>query len=173
MHTSRDAWVKSKISATSKRLQLNPDKTEIMWLGSKVNLKADRLGPFEIKPPTSVRDLCVKLDSILTLHDHIWRTASSCFVHLHRLRQLLGAVCRSTMQRFVSALVLSSLDYCNAVLAGLPSTILDPLRRVLSCISSRRCSWSSEPCDRTDEGASSVTNQIAYQFQVVRRCKPL
>ena len=36
------------------------------------------------------------------------------------------------MQRLVSALVLSRLDYCNAVLSELPSTTLDWLRRVLN-----------------------------------------
>ena len=35
-------------------------------------------------------------------------------------------------QRFVSVLVFARLDYCNAVLGGLPSTILDPLRRILN-----------------------------------------
>ena len=41
-------------------------------------------------------------------------------------------VCCSTMQQLVSALVLSRLEYCNAVLSGLPSTTLDPWRRVLN-----------------------------------------
>ena len=36
---------------------------------------------------------------------HIARTASSCFFHRRRLRQLRGVVCRSTMQRFVTALL--------------------------------------------------------------------
>ena len=35
------------------------------------------------------------------------------------------------MQRLVSAFVLSRLDYCNAVLAGIPSSSLAPLQRVL------------------------------------------
>ena len=38
------------------------------------------------------------------------------------------------------------------------------------CSSSRRWSWSSGPRDRTDEGASLVTNQIPNQFQVIRWC---
>ena len=123
---------------TSKRLQLNPDKTEIILFGSKANLaklKADELrlhlGSVDIKPFTVMRDLGVWLDSELTMRDHISRTASSCFFRLHRWRQLRGVVFCSTMQRLVSALVLSRLDYCNAVRTGLPSTTLDPLRRVL------------------------------------------
>ena len=66
------------------------------------------------------------------MRDHISRTASSCFFRLRRLHQLRGAVCCSIMQQLVSALVLSRLNYCNAVLSGLPSTTLDPLRQVLN-----------------------------------------
>ena len=66
------------------------------------------------------------------VHDHISRTESSCFFHLRLLSQLRGVVCRSTMQQPVSALVWSSLDYCNSVLSELPSTTLNPLRRVLN-----------------------------------------
>ena len=36
-----------------------------------------------------------------------------------------------TSQPNVSALVLSRLDYCNAVLAGLPASTMAPLQRVL------------------------------------------
>ena len=53
---------------TLKRIQLNPDKTEIIWFGSKANLakvKADELclhlGSVDIKASTVVRDLGVCL----------------------------------------------------------------------------------------------------------------
>ena len=35
------------------------------------------------------------------------------------------------MQRLASALILSRIDYCNSVLAGLPATTLAPLQRVM------------------------------------------
>ena len=126
---SRDVWLKFKISAPRNGLQLNPDKTAIIWFGSKASLAKLKV---DIRPSTVLRDLGVRPDSDLSIRDHISRTASSCFFHLRRLRQLRGVVCCSTMQRLVSALVLSRLDYCNAVLSGLPSTTLDPLRRVLN-----------------------------------------
>ena len=79
-----------------------------------------------------VRDFGIWLDSELTMHDHISRTAYSCFFHLCRLRPLHGLVCCSTMQRLFSVVALSRLDYCNAVLSWLSSTTLDPLQRVLN-----------------------------------------
>ena len=125
---------------TSKRLQLNPDKTEILWFESKADLakfKADKLclhlGSVDIRPSTVVRDLGVWLDSELTMRDHISRTASSCFFHLRRLRQPRGVVCCSTMQRLVSAFVfLSRLDYCNQI----------PYQFQVMSDDSRRCDWS-------------------------------
>ena len=124
---------------TLKRLQLNPDKTELIWFGSKANLaklKADELclhlGSVDIKLSTVVQDLGIWLDSELTMHDHISRIACSCFFRLHQLFQLRVVVCHSTMQRLISALVLSRLNYCDAVLSGLPSTTLDPLQWVLN-----------------------------------------
>ena len=65
------------------------------------------------------------------MHDHILRTSSTCFYHLRRLRQLRGVISLMAMQRFVSMFVLSKLDYCNAVLSGLPSSSLASLQRVL------------------------------------------
>ena len=66
----------------SRRLQLNPDKTEVIWFGSKCNIAklmqqdiSLRLGTVEIEPTSVVRDLGVLLDPELTMRPHIARTA--------------------------------------------------------------------------------------------------
>jgi len=48
-----------------------------------------------------------------------------------RLRSVRRQLGRDVSARLVSALVLSHLDYCNAVLVGLPAATLAPLQRVL------------------------------------------
>ena len=110
----------------SRRLQLNPDKTEIMSFGSRSNLaklhKDDlclRLGSIVINSSETVRDLGVLQDSELTMHPHIARTALTCFFHLRRLRQLRHFADEANMQRLVSAFVIARLDYCNSVMVGL------------------------------------------------------
>ena len=62
----------------SRRLQLNPDKTEVIWFGSKNNLMklqkeniALKIGSVVINPSHSVRDLGVLLDNQLTMRPHI------------------------------------------------------------------------------------------------------
>ena len=90
------------------------------------------LGSIVINPSETVRDLGVLLNSELTMRPHIARTASTCFVHLRRLRQLRRFADQSTMQCLVSAFVIARLDYCNSVMAGLPASSLASLNRVLS-----------------------------------------
>ena len=46
------------------------------------------------------------------------------------IRQYLSVEATKTL---VSSLVLSRLDYCNAVLAGCPQVLLDKIQRVINC----------------------------------------
>ena len=71
-------------------------------------------------------------DSRLDMRAHIGKIASACFFHLRRLRHLSHTIDSDVRQRLVSALMLSRIDYCNVVFAGLPATTLAPLRRVMN-----------------------------------------
>jgi len=75
--------------------------------------------------------LGVWIDANLLMHEHVSRVARSCFFHLRRLRSLRRQLGRGVLARLVSALVLSRLDYCNAILVGLPQTTLSSLQRIL------------------------------------------
>ena len=123
----------------SKRLQLNATKTEVLWFGSAANLRkippgsgSVHAGSSVIEPLSVVRDLGVMIDAQLSMQEHVSRTARSCFFHLRRLRSVRAQLGRDvTDANLVAALVLSRLDYCNAVLAELPASTLAPLQRVL------------------------------------------
>lgn len=121
----------------SRRLQLNPDKTEVIWFGSNSNLtklrrinRSLQVGTSAIEPSSVVRDLGVHLDSELEMKPHIMKTAATCFYHIRRLRQVRRRVGQEVTQQLVLALITSRLDYCNSVLAGLPASTLEPLQRV-------------------------------------------
>jgi hypothetical protein len=122
----------------SKRLQLNENKTELLIFGTAASLKKIPLGSDVMQAGSSViesadavRDLGVILDAQLTMRDHVSRTAQACFFHLRRLRPVRQLLGRDVTIQLVTALVFSRLDYCNAVLAGLPASTLAPLQRVL------------------------------------------
>ena len=84
----------------SRRLQLNPAKTELIWFGSKASLKKTvhldlnlYIGADVIKPVGVVRDLGVFLDAELNMDQHVKTVVRSCFFHLRRLksvRRILG-----------------------------------------------------------------------------------
>lgn len=121
----------------SRRLQLNPSKTEIIWFGSRSSLSkmegidlALHVGSDVIEPTSCVRDLGVFLDCELSMKQHIGKVASACFYHLRRLRQVRRILGETVVARLVSAFILSRLDYCNSVLANLPKKSIEPLQRV-------------------------------------------
>ena len=75
------------------------------------------------------------------MRSHVSRVAQTCFYRLRRIRAVRRLLGRDVTARLVTALVLSQLDYCNAVLAGLPASTLAPFQRVLHA-AARICSES-------------------------------
>ena len=124
----------------ARRLQLNPEKTELIWFGSRFQLQklhastntSIYIGCIEVRPVEYVRYLGVILDNQLSMRKHISQVVSTCLFHLRRLRQLRARLSREQRQRLVSATILSRVDYCNVVHAGLPASYLAPLQRVLN-----------------------------------------
>jgi len=123
-------------SYASLRLQLNPSKTEFIWFGSRTNLlkipsssRSLQVCDSVVDCSEVVRDLGVFFDSEMSMKHHVSKTASACFYHIRRLRQIRHLVSREVLTQLVTSLVLSRLDYCNAVLAGLPASTLAPLQR--------------------------------------------
>jgi hypothetical protein len=121
----------------SRRLQLNPSKTEVIWFGTKASLKKIEgldltlhVDGDVITPVLCVRDLGVLFDSQLSMKPHTSKVASVCFYHLRRLKSIRRILGQQTTASLVSALVLSRLDYCNSTLAGLPKSTIAPLQRV-------------------------------------------
>ena len=95
---------------SARRLQLNPDKTELIWFGSRHFLQ--QLPPNKwtiqvcgvyVKPMNCVRNLGVLLDSELNMKIHISKVVSVGFFHLRRFRQLRKILDRNLRQRSVSS----------------------------------------------------------------------
>ncbi len=62
--------------------------------------------------------------------DHIAKTARSCRFTLHNIRKIRPFLTQHAAQLLVQVLVISRLDYCNALLAGLPSNTIKPLQMI-------------------------------------------
>ena len=130
-------------TSSSRRLQLNPDKSELIWFGSRANLVKLRqldvmslnLWSVAVEPVDSVHDLGVMLDSKLSMRVHIGKISSTCFFHLRRLRKLRPLIDTASAQRLVSAFILSRVDYFNVVFAGLPTSMQQVLNAAACFVS--------------------------------------
>ncbi len=114
-------------------LQLNLAKTELLVFPATPTLQHDfsiQLGSSTITPSASVRNLGVIFDDQLTFKEHIAKTARSCRFALHNIRKIRPFLTEHAAQLLVQALVISWLDYCNALLAGLPSNAIKPLQMI-------------------------------------------
>ncbi len=113
-------------------LQLNLAKTELLVFPATPTLQHDftiQLGSSTITP-SAVRNLGVIFDDQLTFKEHIAKTAQSCRFALHNIRKIRPFLTEHAAQLLVKALVISRLDYCNALLAGLPYNTIKPLQMI-------------------------------------------
>ncbi|KAI2644658.1 putative RNA-directed DNA polymerase from transposon BS [Labeo rohita] len=114
-------------------LQLNLAKTELLIFPATLTLQHDftiNLGTLTITSSSSARNLGVIFDDQLTFKDHIAKTARSCRFALHNIRKIRPFLTEQATQLLVQALVISRLDYCNALLAGLPSCTIKRLQMI-------------------------------------------
>ena len=110
------------------RMRMNDDKTEIIPVGTKAKLKSVpetsslTLSASTIPFSYKVRNLGGYLDSNLSMDQHVNFLCRSVFLRRH--------LTVDTTKKLVSSFVLSRLDCCNSLLAGLQENRLDSLRRV-------------------------------------------
>jgi len=71
---------------------------------------------------------------------HVNRVVSSCFYQLLRIKSYLKVLPQETAKSLVNCFVVSRLDYCNSLLAGVPKVTLDRLQRVMNAAARMLCS---------------------------------
>ncbi len=70
------------------------------------------------------------IDDKLNFSDCITKTARSCRFVLYNIKKIRPFLWEHATQLLVQALVLSTLDYCDALLAGLPASSIKPLQLI-------------------------------------------
>ena len=121
----------------SNRLQLNSDKTEVLWCATsrrQHQLPSSSLciNGADIMPASNVRNLGIYFDSDLMMRTHVQKVTARCFAALRQLRQIRHVLNHDTLRTLVTALVLARLDYGNSVLVGLPAYLTKRLQSVLN-----------------------------------------
>ena len=70
------------------------------------------------------------MDNRLSLSENITAVTRTCRFFLYNIRRIRPFLTTYSTQLFVQAMVLSYLDYCNSLLAGLPASAIRPLQLI-------------------------------------------
>ena len=120
----------------SNKLQMNEDKTEVLLVTPKRVAKSEPFPEFmningtSVKFCPSLRNLGITLDSTLSLHQHILNVCRGAFLELRRINSIRNFLTTDAVKTLVCSLVLSRVDYCNSLLAGLPQCHLKKIQYV-------------------------------------------
>jgi len=85
-----------------------------------------------VTPLPCDRNLGVHFDGSLSSKPFVQKTAASGYFHIHSLVAIRDHLPTDLVRQLGASFVISRLDYCNAVLTGLPKCPLRPLQLVLS-----------------------------------------
>jgi len=115
-------------------LQLNPDKSEALFMGTATQLRAvSSLKSVSVTyvdlPVTDLmRVLGVTLDHRLTFDDHTLAVARSCNYHARAIRHIRHLLMLDLAQTLACSLILTRINYCKSVLHGAPSSTIQKLQ---------------------------------------------
>ena len=130
-------------------LKLNESKTEMVLFSSKhrPSLADDftvSVGGVNLCPAASCRSLGVILDKHMTMSQHVNAVCRSAYYHLRSIGQIRKCLTTDATKSLVHGLVTSRIDYCNALINGIPVTLMSKLQRVQNVsariITRKRCS---------------------------------
>jgi hypothetical protein len=117
----------------SNRLKLNDDKTEVIVF-SPPNIQRPldvfRVCETDITPSTTVKNLGVTFEEHLRMERHVNEICFSGYYHLSNISAIRNSLDRASAEKLLHAFVTSKLDFCNALLAFLPLTLIAKLQRL-------------------------------------------
>jgi len=120
---------------SQKCLKLNDSKTEILLISSKqISKKLECpsiiIGDTSVEPKDVVKSVGVLMDKHITMEDHVSAVCKSARYHLFNIGRIRKYLSRESTEQLVHAFITTKLDYCNALLNGLPSTVIKRLQRI-------------------------------------------
>uniref|UniRef100_A0A3B1K4M6 Reverse transcriptase domain-containing protein n=1 Tax=Astyanax mexicanus TaxID=7994 RepID=A0A3B1K4M6_ASTMX len=114
-------------------LQLNLSKTELLVIPAKPSFQHNfsiSIDSLSLSPTKVARNLGVLVDDQLSFTHHVASVARSCRFALCNIRKIRPFLTQQATQLLVQAVVISRLDYCNALLTGLLACVVKPLQMI-------------------------------------------
>ena len=119
---------------TANKLKLNKSKTDLIYLYSRHNLQTSlpsiQFGNDSIIPIEAVRNVGAIFDSTLSMVPQVNSLCKTASYHLRNIARIRHLLCKESTETLVHAFVFSKLDYCNALLYGLPKCVIKKLQLV-------------------------------------------
>merc|ERR1712035_72744 len=113
-------------------LQLNRSKLEALLIGTPHQVQSPPITFSGKTIPLSsfVTNPGMKLDPHLTYDNHIKHLSKTAFFHLKNIAKLRPSLTLPDAENLIHAFVSSRLDYCNALLIGVPNKNLQKLQYI-------------------------------------------
>ena len=122
---------------SDRKLKMNDDKTELIAIGTKSmmnqvtpNLTPVSISGYDIPFSQSTRNLGVFIDETLSMDVHIKYLCRILFCQLRRLSKIRPFLSTDAANKLAVSFILTRLDCCNSLLAGLPDNKLNKLQRI-------------------------------------------
>lgn len=118
---------------SSNKLKINPSKTNLIVHSRNPLAHCSitlRFNGLDIPPTNSARNLGVLFDSQLTFEKHVSDVCKICFFWLKQIRSVRRYLTQDCIKYLVISLILSRLDFCNALLLNAPQFLISKLQRV-------------------------------------------
>jgi len=122
----------------SRGLKLNTEKSEIIWLGTCLQLTKLSQADKTLQLPdakSTVRNLGIQLDSELSFDDQARICVKTCYYQLRRIKQIRCYVDQDCLRSLVHAFITSRLDYCNSLYAHCNVSTRQRLHHLCLCYS--------------------------------------
>ena len=117
-------------------LKMNDSKTQFIVLGPSKVLKDIHIHGINIDPNTTIRfvstvkNLGILMDQHLTFEDQIVKLKKNCFKTLRHITRIKFLLTKDQLKVIVNSLVVSCLDYCNAVFFGISEKLIHHLQLI-------------------------------------------
>jgi len=121
----------------SNKLQLNKQKTEFCvfsspYFANYVDVDSLMFGTDKIESSQLIRNLGVHMDSTLSMVQHVNQIRKTGFYYLNWVKKVRPFLTDYAAKAIIHALVISRLDYCNAVLVNLPDCVISRLQGLMN-----------------------------------------
>lgn len=122
----------------SNRLKMNASKTEFIYFGTRQMLERCNSNEIQVVNDSVARSNKIKylgvwIDDELSFKAHVNLKCRTAYLNIRNIRTIRKYISMETCKLLVTALVLSHLDYCNAIFFGLDDTTLRKLQVAQNC----------------------------------------